>query len=86
MYSPEWIDAYYDAIMACVDRYRAMTLDRDILDFLTEFNRDVPLLKIDRWLGYIQGVLIERQATTVEAERDWTRKFFRPLDFPNKIC
>jgi hypothetical protein len=41
----------------------------------------MPLLKLNRWLGYIQGVLIERRVTTVTEERDWTRPLFRPLDF-----
>ncbi len=80
-FSPEWIAAYYDAIMACVERYRGMTNRPDVLDFLEEFNREVPLLKLDRWLGYVQGVLIESGATTVADERNWTRPLFRPLDF-----
>ena len=80
-FSPEWIEAYYDSILKCVERYKAMTWDTDIRTFLDEFSRDVPLLKLDRWLGYVQGVLIERKFTTVQAERDWTREYFRPLDF-----
>lgn len=41
----------------------------------------LPHTKLIRWCGYIQGVLIERKMTTVEAERNWTRPLFRPLDF-----
>ncbi len=76
-----WTNRYYDAIFACVERYRTMTTDPDLLAFLSEFNRDVPLVKLSRWLGYVQGVLIERGKTTVQVERDWTRPLFRPLDF-----
>lgn len=41
----------------------------------------LPIAKLRGWNGYIQGVLIERKMTTVEAERNWTRPLFRPLDF-----
>jgi hypothetical protein len=58
-----------------------------LLDFVEEFTDGsrtrLPLLKLNRWLGYIQGCLIERIYTTVEEERDWTRPLFRPLDFAN---
>lgn len=53
----------------------------DLLLFLEEFNENVPLVKLSRWLGYVQGVLIERDATSTQIERDWTRPLFRPLDF-----
>lgn len=77
-----WQARYYDAVEECVVRYRAMAKDMpDLIAFINEFNDDVPLVKLSRWLGYVQGVLIERGATTVEAERDWTRPLFRPLDF-----
>jgi hypothetical protein len=32
--------------------------------------------KAMRWLGFIQGILIERGLTTVTAERDFTRSYF----------
>ncbi len=44
----------------------------------------LPVEKLLRWLGYIQGVLIERSMTSVEIERNWTRPLFRPLEFPNE--
>lgn len=73
---------YYSAIHKCVWRYQEMAKDHpDLLKFLNEFHGDVPLNKLNRWLGYVQGVLIERGITTVQAERDWTRPLFRPLDF-----
>lgn len=71
--------------MKCVERYREIVNNsegcRDLGKFLDEFNREVPLMKLNRWLGYVQGVLIERGFTTVEDERNWTRPLFRPLDF-----
>lgn len=77
--------AYYDAIDKCIERYTEMA-DRyahtDLLLFLKDFGRDVPLYKLNRWLGYVQCALIERHVTTVRIERDWTRPLFRPLDFP----
>jgi hypothetical protein len=63
----------------------------ELHEFLQEFHdgviNEAPLCKLNRWLGYIQAVLIERGVTTVKAERDWTRPLFRPLDFPkNEIA
>lgn len=79
-------DEYYKALMTCVIRYRDMAEnDADLIEFLIEFeyaiNCQLPLLKLNRWLGYVQGVLIERKRTTVEAERNYTRPLFRHLDF-----
>ena len=90
---------YYNAIHKCCERYRDMIIDREYWDgalahdelyrfvMKTMFHardKDLPLMKLNRWLGYIQGCLIEKGITTVEAERDWTRPLFRPLDFPEK--
>lgn len=33
--------------------------------------------KANRWLGFIQGVLVMRGYTTVREERDFTRPFFK---------
>lgn len=87
--------AYYNALAACHIRYRDMIRARDKSEltsadyelwfFLKQFGGAIgprtPLMKLNRWLGYIQGCLIERGYTTVEAERNWTRPLFRPLDF-----
>lgn len=35
-----------------------------------------PIDKLSRWLGFIQGILIERKATTIDAERDFSRGYF----------
>ena len=90
MMSDENIDKYYFGLHKCAERYRDMILadddhDPELRKFIYEFmfgTRDrLALMKLNRWLGYIQGVLIERQYTTVQEERDWTRPYFRPLDF-----
>ncbi len=89
------MDEYYEALHKCAERYRDMLLDieywessvknDDLYLFNTQFEfgcRDrLPLMKLNRWLGYIQGCLIERGYTTVETERDWTRPLFRHLDY-----
>jgi hypothetical protein len=35
-----------------------------------------PIDKTSRWIGYIQRYLIEKEATTVQAERDFSRPLF----------
>lgn len=58
--------------------------DRELAKFINEAMdscHHLPLMKLNRWLGYIQGVLIERGYTTVEEERDFTRPLFRPFDY-----
>lgn len=37
--------------------------------------------KSNRWLGFIQGILIERGHTTVSVERDFTRSYFSSTTF-----
>lgn len=39
-------------------------------------NHDWHDLKIGKWLGYIEGVLITKGITTVNEERDFTRPIF----------
>lgn len=85
---------YYEALRECARRYHLMQFGAGIPDSdplrvftaaLDQGCRDrLPIPKLCRWLGYIQGVLIERGFTTVEIERDWTRPLFRPLDFPGE--
>lgn len=85
---------YYDALTTCVFRYMQMLdridytpedadLDEFLLELLDAIADEKPLMKLNRWLGYIQGCLIERGYTTVQCERDFTRPLFRPLDFPD---
>jgi hypothetical protein len=87
---------YYSALHACAERYRDMQLEaktpRDdklwlfTMEFMFGCRDRLPLMKLNRWLGYIQASLIQRGYTTVEAERDWTRPLFRPLDFPGETA
>lgn len=88
------VSPYHEALHKCGERYRDMQSAEGVptdaklwnftLDFLFGCRDGYPIPKLCRWLGYIQGVLIERGFTTVEAERDWTRPLFRPLDFEGK--
>lgn len=80
---------YREAIRLCLDRYEQMAQENPLkpshflLTFIDEFRSVLdtyPLTKLNRWLGYIQGVLIERGDTTVEAERDWTPTGLRWVD------
>lgn len=82
---------YHLALHKCAERYRDMQVAAKIpvtdplwlftMELMFGCRDGLPVPKLCRWLGYIQGVLIERGLTTVEAERDWTRSLFRPLDF-----
>lgn len=91
-------DQYYEALEMCYQRYYNMLDDmrywdggpevEKLANFLQEFRagikKHLPLNKLNRWLGYIQGTLITMEETTVEAERNWTRPLFRLLDFPEE--
>ncbi|CAD5236011.1 hypothetical protein PP187_gp022 [Klebsiella phage vB_KvM-Eowyn] len=69
-----------------ITRYRTMAESRGpsdetlhLLDMLNtlEHSTEQSLTKKHRWLGWIQGELIHLGATTVEAERDFTRDIFK---------
>lgn len=90
-------EAYYKALEECAWRYNGMISNllnegnrepwvSELYVFSDELMRNIeekqPLEKLNRWLGYIQGVLISHGITTVWLERDWTRPKFRPLDYP----
>lgn len=47
-----------------------------LLWMLGEISNHTDPEKSARWLGFIQGVLIMRGFTTVQAERDFTRPYF----------
>lgn len=86
MHDDAWDKKYRLALRDCIYRYNRMALEgnHSLVRFIAEFVLhldDYPLTKLNRWLGYIQGVLICSGQTTVEAERDWTRSLLRPLDF-----
>ena len=59
----------------------AEKLERFINEFIKGCTDKLPLMKLNRWLGYIQGTLISWDVTSVQTERDWTRPLFRHLDF-----
>jgi hypothetical protein len=60
---------------------QAEELNKFVSEFISGCANKLPLMKLNRWLGYIQGCLIVWGVTTVETERDWTRPLFKPLDF-----
>jgi hypothetical protein len=71
--------------MKCAERYAAMSEGLDIHSFISvQFASGIkgrlPLYKLNRWLGFIQGTLIALSITTVEMERNWSRPLFAPLD------
>jgi len=88
-------EQYRFALHKCAERYRDMMLAAPVsfppsdplwlfnMEFMFGCRDGLPVPKLCRWLGYIQGVLIARGYTSVEKERDWTRPLFRPLDFPS---
>lgn len=67
-------------------------MDSNILDlqkFINEYiigcENKLPLMKLNRWLGYIQGILIQWNVTTVDEERNWTRPLFKHLDYAGMV-
>ncbi len=40
---------------------------------------EYPEDKLNRWLGFVQGILIVQGFTTVEAERNFTRPLFKAV-------
>ncbi|RYD62363.1 MAG: hypothetical protein EOP83_14840 [Verrucomicrobiaceae bacterium] len=91
--SADVLPPYHDALLRCAARYLDMMkqhgvpaddpLAKFVIELIDGCYRVLPDRKLNRWLGYIQGIVIERGFTTVTAERDWTRPLFRPLDFPS---
>ena len=90
------VDEYYNSLTICASHYREMVDTmmpwphqshdiRAVSSFIDEFAHAIagklPLCKLNRWLGYIQGVLIIHGFCTVESERNFTRPLFRHLDF-----
>lgn len=35
--------------------------------------------KLSRWVGYLQGILVERKIVSVESERNWSRPIYKPI-------
>ena len=58
------------------DKEHLMNLCKDAVDKYDEFHKlDGDNSKVNRWLGFIQGVLIANGITTVNKERDFTRSY-----------
>ena len=72
---------YWSWQEARTSRDEAIKLKSFIQEFLDGCRDNLPLMKLNRWLGYIQGSLIQWRITSVEAERNWTRPLFKNLDF-----
>lgn len=80
-------------------RYTGMAEDANIPDLEERFNiislctagrnlsaeKKLPIDKGNRWIGYIQGILIAKGITTIQAERDYTRSMFEGYYKRNNI-
>ena len=78
----------YISIIECgkndIDVLLEHTSSKDLINLLHEaldkYDEFVELdndnSKVNRWLGYVQGVLITVGYLTVQGERDYTRKYF----------
>jgi len=79
-----------DILMYLFWHYTNMIVDADIPDLNERFNiltlcvvgrdlaaeKKMPVDKGNRWVGYVQGILIAHGITTIDAERDFTRGLF----------
>jgi hypothetical protein len=79
--NPCTLDEQHEPLLRFTHELRHRAKGDASLPFYPDRSEPYPLMKLNRWLGYIQGVLICHNVTTVEAERDWTRPLFRPYDF-----
>ena len=78
----------YISIIECgesdIDILLKHTSSKDLINLLNEaldkydefMELDNDNSKVNRWLGYVQGVLITVGYLTVQGERDYTRKYF----------
>ena len=82
---------YYENIGQLARRYHLMLIpngNQADIDFVRTIiaesdKMQMPLTKLNRWLGYIQGLVIRDGLTSVQRERDYSRPLLRPLDYPN---
>ncbi len=51
--------------------------ERELIEEAIENHHKYPLDKLSRWLGFIQGTLIERGYTSIDEERNVTRPLFQ---------
>ena len=78
----------YISIIDCgkndIDKLLKHTSSEDLIKLLNEavekydefMQLDEDNSKINRWIGYVQGVLITVGYLTVQGERDYTREYF----------
>ncbi len=66
-------------------RYKSIIENKNLDDkeFLVNFCNTAQTLtnpdKLSRWLGYIQGILIERKIIDTDFERDVSREIYKPI-------
>jgi hypothetical protein len=54
---------------------------RDFLDLMrVETIKGAAIMKMNRWLGYVNGAMVTRGLSTVELERNRARGLFKALD------
>ena len=78
----------YISILECcstdIDALLSHTTSKQMVELLKEgvskydefLKLDADNSKVNRWIGYVQGVLITVGWLTVEGERNYTREFF----------
>jgi hypothetical protein len=74
-----------DAHKIMMNRYRNFIIWSKFTDekFLLNFCDTAQTLtnpdKLSRWVGYIQGVLIERKVIDTDTEREYSRTIYKPI-------
>ncbi len=74
-----------DAHKIMMNRYRNFIIWSKFTDeqFLLNFCDTAQTLtnpdKLSRWVGYIQGVLIERKVIDTDTERNFSREIYKPI-------
>lgn len=53
--------------------------DEHLIKFCTASNDLVNPDKLSRWVGYVQGTLIERGVLDTKFERDFSRPIYQPI-------
>jgi len=74
-----------DAHKILINRYRNFIIGKNFVDekeLLGFCDLAMDLQnpdKLSRWVGYLQGILIERKIVSVESERTWSRPVYKPI-------
>lgn len=67
------------ATKKCFQRYLDFILDTDIRALCEKGIKEIdnlPIDKLSRWLGFIQGYVVFTKQTTVQTEREFSRNLF----------